>query len=254
MMNNNHRKSGCGFDVQLVSYLYDENGAAENAAFEKHLAVCENCADELDAFGGVKFAIGDWKSKDFAMLAAPVIEIPYEKPANRPEVSAVGGSWLSGLRNLFSLSPKWSLAAASAAVLAICVGIIFFALNSGSRNLVAESNRNSKLATAPTVENSPEKPNNTVQNDPPEKEKLLETNTPPVPAAAELTDEKNKPSGKTPAVKRQPSKAETNARKNDELKRRDKNKTEVPPKIFDDEDEDDSLRLAELFEEIDTIE
>ena len=55
MMHNNHKKSGCGFDELLVSYLYGETNAAETAKFAAHLETCAGCADELEAFAGVMY-------------------------------------------------------------------------------------------------------------------------------------------------------------------------------------------------------
>lgn len=261
MMNNNHKNSNCGFSEELVSYLYGETGGAEKTAFEAHLQSCAGCAEDFEAFSGVHFSINDWKLKEFANLAAPSIEIPYEKAANSVEVSKVSSSWLSALRDRFSLSPRgWSLATASFAVLAVCLGIALFALNSRKDNDVAGSNKNNRVVL-PTVEKTAEPANvNANQNNQPGKEikPLNEPKSPQPEVAATTTttapDSKNSRVVKASNNSRPSQKVEnTNGQKNNEAKRSKNN--EVAPKIVvEDDDEDNTLRLAELFDEIDTKE
>jgi hypothetical protein len=254
MISNNHKKSGCGFAEELVSYLYGEMSAAENAGFEKHLAACSVCADELDAFSGVQFSINDWKIKDFANLQTPLIEIPYPVAAKNPETGTVETSWLAGIRKLFS--PPWSLAAGSFAALAVCVGIFLYVSKSPQKNDVAINNNNTKIAVSPTVEKSPvvsnsnEKPGNV-----PEPKPLDKPIDKPQTELAVENDPKNKPVVKTTNTTRRAEKAETsNLPKTNEAQRNNKKKDEVPPKIYEEDEEDDTLRLAEMFEEIDTVE
>jgi len=256
MMNTNHKKSNCGFSEQLVSYLYGETVGAENTAFEAHLSNCSICADELEAFSGVQFSINDWKVKEFANLAAPSIEIPYREAEKTAEVSNAKVSWLSSLREIFSLSPRnWSLAGASLAVLAVCALVALFALNSSKDKDVAESNKTNPII-APTVEKMPSETNsNGNQNNPSEKQ-TNPANTPkstqpdvavtvPSPTNSRVVKASNNP---RPTQKID----NTNSPKNNEQKRTNKN-NEIAPKIaVDDEEEDKSLRLAELFDEIDT--
>ena len=256
-MNNNHKNSGCGKASELVSYLYGETGEAENPEFEKHLASCSICADELAAFSGVKFSINDWKLKDFDSLQTPVIEIPYPTAPNKQEVSSLEVSWLAGLRKLFSFSPSWSLATAAMAILVVCIGIILFASNSPNSNDRAGTVKNSMSQVSPTVEKSPERSNaNSTQNKLPDTESQP-FNKPQAPQP-ELTvqpDNKNKRPVKTANTPNRTQKAETtNLPKNEDVKRDNKKKNEIPPKIFDEEEEDDTLRLAEMLEEIDTVE
>jgi hypothetical protein len=257
MMNNNHKNSGCGFAEELISYLYGESNEAESAAFETHLETCRACSAELDAFSGVHYSINDWKLKEFAVLETPRIEIPYPA-APKVEVSSAKGSWLSGFRQLFSLSPAWSLATASVAVFAVAVGIIFFALNSPNGNDIAGANKNSKnVTTAPTVEKTPETAN-TNSNENPSTDKAIKPLDEPKAPAPELAVEQNTKNSRAVRAannQRQTQKSEnTNAPKNNDLKRNPKTNKDAAPPVIPDEDEDDSLRLAELFEEIDTKE
>jgi len=45
---------------QLVSYLYDDLGDADRAAFDAHLRSCAACRDELDALRGVRADLISW--------------------------------------------------------------------------------------------------------------------------------------------------------------------------------------------------
>lgn len=264
MFNNNHKNSDCEFAEQMVSYLYNESEGAEKSTFESHLKNCSACADEFAAFSGVHFSINDWKLKDFASLETPLIEIPYQKNdklAETREVSSVKGSWLSGLRDLFSLSPRaWSLATASFAVLVVCFGIALFAWNSRNNSDLAGANKNkTKSIVAPTVEKTSEPSNlNTPSSNSPEKQPKTNNETlPSQPDVAVTNDTKptNNRAVKVLSNSRQPQKVENNnAQKTPEVNNKNKNKTDqVAPRILTDSDEEDNtLRLAELFEEIDT--
>lgn len=257
MINNNHKKSGCGFAEELVSYVYGEADAAGSAAeFEAHLAGCSICAGELEAFSGVHTAIGDWKAAEFAPLETPVIEIPYPQTASIQQVSDGKESWLSALvGELFSLSPRGlSLAAACVVVLTIAVGAVLYLSKSPGAGEVAITNSNSKTAVAPTVEKSPAAANN-IQNvaPPTQPQQPIDPKTPPRDAAIQ-PETKNNRVVKVTNNPRPTTKAEnTNSPKSTDAKRNIKNK-EIPARSMPDEDEDDTLRLAELFEEIETRE
>lgn len=247
MMNNNHKNSTCAYGETLVEYLYGEASGTRKSEFEKHLNNCEACADELAAFSGVHFAIDDWKAKEFAPLAAPLIEIPYER---KIEVSK--GSWLSAfVRDLFSLSPRaWTLTTATAAVLVVCVGIALFALNAGKNDELTQTNKNTKPAVVPSSEKTQSANDN--QNKQQNKDvSPNEAPRQPQPDVA-VSDDQNQKNNRAVKVSNNPRPAQKtdNVQKNNAAKRNDKNRT-APKMLPDEDDEDDSLRLAELFEEID---
>jgi len=252
MKNNNHNNSDCGFSDELVSYLYGESNAAENALFEKHLNKCSNCAEEFQAFSGVHFSINDWKMKDFANLETPVIEIPYEK-SKQPEVSVVKETWLSAVRDLFSLSPRaFSLATASFAVLAICVGIVFLVINSRQNNFVAENDKNKKSTSSPKAEKTPPE-NNTAKTPQTEQKQPSQDSKQPQSDIVIDTKPKNvqvvKASGKTTQIQ----KTDNAVQPKKDVKRANKN-IQNAPKMIEDDEEDETLRLAEIFDEIGSVE
>ena len=45
---------------QLVSYLYDDLGDADRAAFDAHLRTCAACREELNALRGVRADLISW--------------------------------------------------------------------------------------------------------------------------------------------------------------------------------------------------
>ena len=254
MLNNNHKITDCGFSEALVSYLYDESNDAEKSVCKKHLDNCSACSDEIASFSGVQFSISDWKLKEFSGLVTPLIEIPYENSQKQLIVTSVQSSWLSGLRNLFNLSPAWSLATASVVVLAICIGIVLFAMNSRQTNDIAASNKNqSKPIVSPTVENTNPQ-NNVNSNQMPDKQTkpVVDPKSPqPEVVTSKNTDSTNSRAVKISNNPRTNQKPEA-VRKNNEVKNTNKTTNKNPKIIDDDEEEDNTLRLAELFDEIDT--
>ncbi len=259
MLNGNHKNSGCGFSEALISYLYNESAGTEKVEFEAHLKKCSRCADEFAAFSGVHFSINDWKSKEFAVLETPIIEIPYEKTEKSAEVVKVAsatGSWLSGLRNFFSLSPRaWSLATAAIAVM-VLAGIALFALNSRQNNDIASKDKNNvKPVISPTVENTPPstKSNSNENNSSNKQTKPFVEPKSVTPEVAESngTNTTNNRVVKISNTKR-PSQKPENVRQNNNVKTPNKNVNNPPKGVIEDEDEDNTLRLAEIFDEIDT--
>ncbi len=253
MLNNNHKNTDCGFSEGLVSYLYSESNDAEKAVFKKHLDNCSACSDELALFSGVQFSINDWKLKEFSGLETPLIQIPYEKSQKQLIVTSVQSSWLSGLRNLFDLSPAWSLATASVVALAVCIGIVLFAMNSRQPNEIAASNKNqSKPVVSPTVENT--NPRNSVNSN-----QMTDKQTKPVvdPKSTQpevvTSNGTNRNNNQVVRISNnpRPSQKPGTVRKNNEVKTTNKNTNKNPQIIEDDDDEDNTLRLAELFDEID---
>lgn len=262
MLNNNHKNSSCGFSEQLVSYLYNESEEAEKIEFEAHLKNCSDCADEFADFQGVHFSISEWKATDFVNLETPVIEIPYEKTAETIVVSDVSGSWFGGLRNLFSLSPAWSAATAGFAVLAIVAGWAIFTFNSGQDNDIADrGNKNpTKIDVSPTVQtsnvqtNSNRSDNNSKQPDnykPTQPDILVTKDTNSNKNGVTTVSDKQRQTQKTNSSDKTTPVPKNNGAKNN---KKPDTKQETPSLSPYEDEEDDTLRLADLFEEIDTDE
>src|SRR5687767_11968485 len=94
----------CGRAEQLVGYLYGEATAAERAGFERHLAACAGCRDELAAFGQVRTAVGEWRAE--VLQTAPALTLsevtgPTTRAASRP--ASPPRSARAALREFFAL-------------------------------------------------------------------------------------------------------------------------------------------------------
>lgn len=269
MNNNNHQNSDCSFAAEIVSYIYGEIGAKEKSVFEAHLVDCETCPEELADFMEIRFSVNDWKQTEFAPLATPVIEIPYEKEQAR-EIAAVSGSWWSNLRQIFTLSPAWMTATTAVAALVICFGL-FAAVykNSGSQEMVAGNGGNTQIkpTVLPTAEVSPNKPaekiivsdeNSNSSGEITEPSKIVDQTPKTVGAgnneATVVKVTERKPKNVTQNTAHKPVNNAANNSNKPVRKNPPVNNRQMPKLDNFDEDEDDSLRLAELFEDIETLE
>ena len=153
MFDTNDKNSSCAFAQQLVSYLYDEVNVQEKSVFEAHLAHCENCADELSAFGFLRSSVQQWRTEEFSPMQTPAMEIPFGKSSEISVNSAEKRSWLDNLRRLLTLSPAQTMVAAFT-VLAVCIGLTLFAYNFSGKTEVAEKiyNKPIKSIVLPTIE------------------------------------------------------------------------------------------------------
>ena len=244
MLNNGHHNPSCAFAEQIVSYLYGETNNKEKAAFDVHLNSCSTCTDELAGFSFVRSSIVEWKNEEFLNLETPSIKIPYPIA-----VSTEKQSWLAELRKLFTFSPMW--ATAFAAVI-ICVGLILLAVNFSNNNDVAESdNTPIESIVSPSVEPKDEQPIEKISDN--IASKSLENNqskpseiAPRIVPKNRITKTSNKPTKVLPN-----SNNPTNVRQIKEDKTTLVVKKREVPKLNNLEDEEDnSLRLADLFAEV----
>ncbi len=248
MLNGHHKNSDCGFSEQLVSYLYNEINGAEKLNFETHLRSCAICTDEFATFSGVQYSINDWKLQDFSTLETPVFEISpkISRFVKTQELSENKGSWLPGLRRLFSLSPRsWSLAAASFAILTVCVVIVLLAVNYKKANEYSQNNAPKIIASPTTEQTKVISPTETPESQP---KSVVQSKNPSIIIAK--PEPKNNRLVKVNDSVRQPKKVENaDIHKINPPKVNNQSK---PSKFVIEDDDDNSLRLAELFDEIDT--
>jgi len=258
MSNNNNKISSCAFAEQIVSYLYDEFERDEKIEFETHLKGCPLCADEYAGYGFVRSSVLEWRNEDFSKLATPTFDIPALKIGNSPSpVSIESRSWLGDFRKLFSLNPR--LAMGALATIVVCAGVTFFALNFSGGNQIAQNavgNSSVKTAVSPTVEIS-KKPDEKVMTDkeieksvtPPlqpvslPQPKEREQQTTPVKSVVKVSGKSSKNSSNNPTVNLN----DTNDKKNPSVK-----KQPLPNLNSLDDDDDETIRLADLFDELDT--
>lgn len=270
MSNNNHHNLQCGFAEDLVSYLYDEINSADKSKFEKHLDKCSTCDKELAAFGFVRSSITDWREENFSMLETPKIEIPYSEKQKTFEIVGISNesrSLTARLRDLFTLSPTWATAFAALLVLTVLtIVVINFSKPVDVSNIIDENPPKETLAIndtntqlteqnpvtddKPIFEKDQPKPDLVKENKP---ETISEPNEKKIPLpkkiAESVSDKSPKPK-KLVRETRKPNETIT-ANRNENSNKPEVRVTRDAPKLTNfADDEDDSLRLADLFDEV----
>jgi hypothetical protein len=119
MLNNNGNKNNCGFADEIVSYIYDEIGASKRAKFEDHLAGCSNCTDEFAAVSEARLSVFEWHREEFAHLPTPEIVIPYKRAHEDHSVGL-----LTGISRWLHLVKSPVAAAAIFAIVFLGVGFV----------------------------------------------------------------------------------------------------------------------------------
>lgn len=105
--------SVCGDGAALVSYLYDECPPEERRAMEAHLAICQGCADEVEALGGARAQLAAWTPPD--------VHLGFRmNPEPTPRADVRLASWWR------QPLPAWAQMAAAAAIfsLGLSVGLL----------------------------------------------------------------------------------------------------------------------------------
>ena len=251
LSNNNH--STCAFGEQIVSYIYDEASAKERHEFESHLPNCLSCAEEIAGFGLVRSSISEWRKDEFFTLESPALEIPALRPV---VVASEKNSWFDEFRKLFSISPAW---ATGFAALILSIGLVWIFFGSSQNDFVA-SNKSVEVPTvAPIVVNKTvEQPKEEKVSVNPKDEKVtdvpkndLTTEQKPVLPKNQVVKASNTaPKVKSVTPKTNNSMAVNKSNKNNKSNTAQKQSAPTLTEMKD--DEDNSLRLSEIFDEIDT--
>jgi hypothetical protein len=223
----------CGFSDDVLPYMYGEMPSSEISAFESHLLDCDECTDELAAVSFARYEVYDWKKLEFDPLPTPRF-MPVETAAAEVKTA----SWLGGLRATFARGslgfvPEFALVAIGLTV----AGVVYFAgMNKPDT---------AKIETAPAVVSrsapSPENERSVADNVP-----VVETPRAVVPAVARTGNAKRVTPIRATRLPRS-SVARTVRTV------RDRQPTPTIPRLNEfSEDEDTSLRLAQLFDDVDT--
>lgn len=236
MSNNGHKT--CEFADHIVDYLYHEGGADERTRFEDHLASCDTCTDEFASVSVARFSVFEWRKEEFDKLATPSFEIPELRALAAAEAEKSLG-WFAGIAALLSSVRSPMLVAAT---LLVCLGAGFVAitfLGTGDGDLVANGGAVPEVTGPVTNRNtSAQLPDASNPNGGDRAAGPTQTGQSTRPAKPETATPKSVPA----VVKRGAS----------EGVRRDKvTRAAQKPMLNDfEEDADDSLRLADLFDEI----
>lgn len=259
MRNNSPLNFNCEFAPEIVDFLYGEIGGERKKVFSNHLINCSDCADEVAEFSGIRFSIKDWKSSEFDKLATPNIQIPYQIP-----VVAVSNktlvSWVDSVRGFFKLSPVLS-GAMAVLLLGLMVGLGFLILDKKEIQFVAETNSKNTIDLNPSL--SPDKSVGIGEKNVAESR---ETNANKdsaeiLKAENKIADKEMKPVEARKIESKQKVEAiKTNVKTpvQNVISNNDKDakvtQTKKKPRLNElpEETEDDGLRLADLFAELDT--
>jgi hypothetical protein len=226
---NDSNISKCKFSTALVPYLYGELPGSDVGAFESHLLDCVECTDEFAALSSARYEVYDWKKIEFDPLATPAIRIPYDE--------VVSVSWIDRLRIAFANG--FAIPAVGFAGLVIALGLAgVFVWSGGDSGYVAKGNTN-ETVPGPVVATTVTAPAPEVAQD------VKNESEPPTAVKGATSSNENRRELRPVKIKNVPVRAPkanpTSAQ------------VQNAPRLNDfSDDEDNSLRLAELFEDIDT--
>ncbi|CAN5351592.1 hypothetical protein BH10ACI2_BH10ACI2_11810 [soil metagenome] len=233
---NKFTKKDCPFADEIVSYIYDEFGGQEQTAFEDHLADCMKCTDEFAAVSEARFSVFEWQREEFAPLATPRIVIPYETQT---------ASWFDGVK-AFLAGSMWPVGVAAS--LLLIAGFAFVLTNRTSE--VATGVNTGVTTPAPKIvapSTQVELANNTIPQVVASKdEKVTKASTTVTKANLE-----GRPVRAKALQTVRPSRLLTAEAVRTETTGVDPKKQlrKAPALSNFDEDDDNSLRLADLFDE-----
>ena len=269
MMNNsyNHQNYNCEFAPEIVDFLYGELKDNRQNEFKMHLSKCSDCADEVRDFSEIKFSIQNWKTLEFDKISTPEIIIPYEKAVfNRSETAKALSFWQT-FRNYFSVSPVFS-GAAAVLLTAFLLAVSLFLFNGKNKDLLAENNTDPNVnptnfpISAEKIETIDEQKaveKKIVSTAKTSADKNRKTET-PKNSSTEPKNSSTEIVSKSAAVRLDQTNKVSEKKLNSAFNAKSENKSTktIPvknkPRLNElpEDDEDKSLRLADLFAELET--
>ena len=247
-MNDKRLQGSCEHGSEIVEYIYGEMAAARSMNFESHLAGCSACVEEFAAISESRFDVYEWRKLEFTPLETPAFVIPFVPAAS----SASNTSWYRRISEAFSLPPGLAAATTGFGSVAVIAGLAFFMMGGGPdlREIVDTEKRivpSSNLQQAEVMNGRAavaEIPGTSGESMPKQaKPESSAERSSPVPIRASTAGSRKTPVRRSDESPAQAVKTKTPAKRN----------TRPLPRLNDfDEDTDDSLRLAQLFEDIET--
>lgn len=262
MKNDSPKNFNCEFAAETLDFLYGELNDARKKAFHIHLNECTECAGEIRDFSGLRFSIREWKAAEFDKLTTPVISIPYQTATTKTVETVNSVSLFEMIRRYFTFSPVLS-GAAAVLILALTFGLGIFVLSNDEKDLLADSD------IPPVINNEPsEIPQNKIE---PENkliaEKSVDSEAENSPADQAIPngkkiEKKSEPDGisagrntkrKHQIVNKSKKNSNTNAAfSNTQVAVNATNKNRLRLNELPEENEDNSLRLTDLFAELES--
>ncbi len=106
-------KFSCSHGEEMLAYLCDELSPDGRERFETHMQGCFECIDEFAELAVSRYSVFEWKSVEFAPMATPKFVIPTETKTAKK-------AWFDGIRTAFAWN-GWALAGGVAAVIVFAV-------------------------------------------------------------------------------------------------------------------------------------
>jgi hypothetical protein len=243
------QNSSCKFSGELVAYLYRELAGKERLQFESHLAVCQACIDEFALIADSRFSVYEWHKSEFAPLETPVINIPDVRRNKVRETSL-----FATVSAAISFRPAFAAAAAIVLFGSILIATEFLGdeetaraneAGSGTSATVIPDRRPPTVATLNRVDKGDEFITTPLAEEP--KQVNAERRAKGVRISQPSSRGLAQQSARTSAARADKLVPGKNQLTTSEARNE--------PRLNEfSEDQDESLRLAELFDDIDTIE
>jgi anti-sigma factor RsiW len=125
----------CDKDL-VLDYLYGELQPSERETFERHLASCANCRDEVNGFRATRTKLALW--------APPEPDLGFEIVRRPAAERAPSAPW-------WRVSPVWGLAAAALVTLAVSAAIANVDITVGSNGMTIRTGWNRATTQAPVT-------------------------------------------------------------------------------------------------------
>ena len=213
----------CTQGGDMLAYLYNEMLPGDRDRFELHLADCGTCIDDFAELSQSRYPVYEWKQVEFEPMTTPRVVIKYG------EVSA---SLFDRFRAAFSFSPRFAFGGFAGLVLAVVVTTYVLFSGSPARDVaqgVEPSASPDRVAVITATLPEPVKES--------EAAKPVERIPRPEVVRASSTSKRTSRAPRTKAITPAPKKNER-----------------FPVYSTAEDDEDDSLRLSDIFAELDTSE
>jgi Putative zinc-finger len=117
----------------LIDYLYGELATSEREAFDRHLASCAGCRDEVAGLRGARTHLESW--------VPPEPELGFQIVRGLARPVSVSRRW-------WGLSPAWGLAAAAMLVGAVSAAIAHIEVTAGADGISVRTGWNRTVAAA----------------------------------------------------------------------------------------------------------
>jgi len=222
----------CSNGGDLLAYLYDEMPAADRETFELHLADCVSCIDEFAEISQGRYPVYEWKALEFDPMPTPRFVMPVEQ--------ATAGL-IDKLRTAFTANRGFAFGSAAATILvAIFAGYAVYIQN-GSENVVAVAQPAEPVASpvqkvvAPQPDPELKFP---IRDEPAKSIAVKPKATTKTGEIVKVSVRKPKPNEPARVSESKPSPVPQ------------RQILSIPVLSVAEDDEDDSLRLADLFEDI----